>query len=790
MTLGNIGTGQRHRNAQSACPICGGWDSLPRGHGRRCSGYDSGDWCHCSREEHAGSLEPNAAGLYGHLMVGLCGCGQTHHERAAVYVGNSPRGPRAIETTYDYRDEAGVLLYQVVRFAGKQFAQRRPDGSARGGWDWRLGGVRRVPYRLPELMATNPSRPVYIVEGEKDVDTLERLGHVATCNPGGEGKWHLVEAAAAKALSGRDVIVIADRDAVGQRHAIMVADHIRKVARSLVVLQAPEPHKDVSDLVAAGLALSALVPLEGQKPKAAPEPPPKDGPLWDDEATDPGEVARPSIMIGHRVDLVVDALERHMGRLDDGLYKRLNELVTVLPSERSGAPTIRSLSIPAILPRVTRHVQFLAPAEDETKQPKRVAPTDRLISSFAHSPPWPNIRRLVGITETPMMRSDGTIISVPGYDEATGYLYQPSCEYPPIKERPTQRDAEDALASLVHVFCDFPYVDPVHAMVPIAALATVIAKSAISGRVPVFVFEASQQGSGKTLQGDCVHIIATGRPVSISSFPHDEDEQRKTVFACALEAAPVVFFDNIKGLFGGAAIEGAITTGSISQRALGQKDNVRAEWLSTVMVSGNNMTMTDDMLRRSLICRIEPPETRGPFQHPNLTQWVRQNRARLVVDILTILRSYAYHGYPDAGTGCLDSFLEWSQLIPGALVFAGGANVVLAKGSEASGATDESAAFRIVLRDLPSLCALRNDGRPMTVKAILSALYPPVLGAFADLREAVECLAPPRGNASPDALRLGKALRQRLGQVRDGKKLTCAMDRTQVRAWTVLDVAP
>ncbi|HWQ35422.1 MAG TPA: hypothetical protein VNQ79_21425 [Blastocatellia bacterium] len=74
---------------------------------------------------------------------------------------------------YDYRNDTGALLYQVCRFEPKSFRQRRPDGN--GGWLWRLEGARRVPYRLPELIAADPGEIVFIVEGEKDVDALRAL---------------------------------------------------------------------------------------------------------------------------------------------------------------------------------------------------------------------------------------------------------------------------------------------------------------------------------------------------------------------------------------------------------------------------------------------------------------------------------------------------------------------------------------------------------------------------------------------------------------------------------------
>ena len=98
--------------------------------------------------------------------------------------------PKArIVANYDYADEDGEVLYRVVRYDPKDFRQCRPD--SKGGWIWDMKDVGRVPYRLPELVKTDPSEPVFIVEGEKDVESLRSLGLVATCNVGGleSGEW-------------------------------------------------------------------------------------------------------------------------------------------------------------------------------------------------------------------------------------------------------------------------------------------------------------------------------------------------------------------------------------------------------------------------------------------------------------------------------------------------------------------------------------------------------------------------------------------------------------------------
>lgn len=127
---------------------------------------------------------------------------------------------RGIVARYPYVDEEGGLLFEAVRFSPKDFRQRRPDG--RGGWDWRLGDARRVLYRLPELLAAvERGETVYIVEGEKDVHALERVGLVATCNPMGAGKWRPEHAETLRGAA--RVVVIPDADKAGRSHAEEVA---------------------------------------------------------------------------------------------------------------------------------------------------------------------------------------------------------------------------------------------------------------------------------------------------------------------------------------------------------------------------------------------------------------------------------------------------------------------------------------------------------------------------------------------------------------------------------------
>ena len=118
-----------------------------------------------------------------------------------------PTGKPRIVATYDYADAAGQVLFQVVRFDPKDFRQRQPDGK--GGWLWKMKGVRPVPFRLPELAEAVGKRTVYIAEGEKGVLALVALGLTALGSPGGAGKWRRNYSAV---FAGADVVILPDND--------------------------------------------------------------------------------------------------------------------------------------------------------------------------------------------------------------------------------------------------------------------------------------------------------------------------------------------------------------------------------------------------------------------------------------------------------------------------------------------------------------------------------------------------------------------------------------------------
>jgi len=187
------------------------------------------------------------------------GCNHCGWKGGAKFIGNGQdRDP--VAAIYEYQNEAGQVLSRKVRTAGKKFWQQRPNG--RGGWINGTASIRRVLYRLPELIeAIAAERTLLVVEGEKDVDNLSAISVPATCNcegaskPGQKSKWR---AEYSESLRGADVVIIADNDAPGQYHAAEIVKALAGIARRVRLLDlqkywpdCPESG-DISDWLKAG----------------------------------------------------------------------------------------------------------------------------------------------------------------------------------------------------------------------------------------------------------------------------------------------------------------------------------------------------------------------------------------------------------------------------------------------------------------------------------------------------------------------------------------------------------
>jgi hypothetical protein len=293
---------------------------------------------------------------------------------------------------------------------------------------------------------------------------------------------------------------------------------------------------------------------------------------------------------------------------------------------------------------------------------------------------------LKGIISAPTMRPDGSILERPGYDVATGLLYDPAVDFPPVPDRPTFESAKAALCELVEPFLEFCFVkQDVGLAVCAAAVLSLVARNAIDGCVPMFPARSTTPGSGKDLLAVALCRIGTGRePRRTSDYKgkNADMEWKKVLLAYAMEGHPAILIGNVEGSLGSASLADALTKRTISERLLGFTRTVEAPLNMVWFASGNGLTFRGDLGRRVVPLDLEPavehPEDRtGPqpgrtWAHPDLIAYVTADRPRLVVSALTVLRAFHLAGRPAHGKPLKGSFEAWDRLIRAAVIWAGG----------------------------------------------------------------------------------------------------------------------
>ena len=233
--------------------------------------------------DHRGTWRDHEAGAGGGVLDLIIHRQGGDRKQAAQWLrehtgnGASESG-RTIAATYPYVDAHGDLIFEVVRFEPKEFRQRRPDGK--GGFAWNVKGVAPTLYRMPQVLeAVRSGARIFIVEGEKDADRLASAGIVATCNPGGAGKW---KPQLSELLSGAHVAIIPDADEAGKAHAEDVARQLTGLAENVRLIELADQARkeDVSDWLARGGSAEKLAKLADQAPVWRPSFKPRYPIIW------------------------------------------------------------------------------------------------------------------------------------------------------------------------------------------------------------------------------------------------------------------------------------------------------------------------------------------------------------------------------------------------------------------------------------------------------------------------------------------------------------------------------
>lgn len=288
-------------------------------------------------------------------------------------------------------------------------------------------------------------------------------------------------------------------------------------------------------------------------------------------------------------------------------------------------------------------------------------------------------RYLKGVSEAPLLRDDGTAAIINGYDPKTGfYINLPDSLVLTVKDRPTKEDAVAAIDDLRHLLREFPFVDSlsengeVSRSVALAGILTCIARPSLDC-APLIAVNAATPGSGKSAVAEVAFRIATGHEVAHVAYAKSE-EFEKRLDAEFLSGATTISIDNVETVLDNMKLKQAISSSTLKSRILGKSVSPVCTMVATIFANGNNLTLPNDMVRRSLLCKIDPKMERPEERvfDVNIKEHVLEYRARYLSDIFTIFRAHSLAGYPCSRV--LTGFEKWSKLVRSALLWLGQAD--------------------------------------------------------------------------------------------------------------------
>lgn len=629
--------------------------------------------------------------------------------------GNSAGQRSDIVATYDYTTAKGTLLFQVCRkemppkepggkprkrflqrrpalpedieryeqwkaAGGKASGQRKPPGvsldgrSPTGHWCWTSKDIPKKPlYRLPAIIdAVARGKRIYVVEGEKCVQTLEAIGRIATTCPEGSKKW---QSQHAEPLAGARVVVLPDADGPGRRHAQSVARSLASVGAEIRVVDLPGlgPKDDIVEwLDVDGNTPEQLDRIVGEAP------------VWtgaEDALEDDADAHRPLPTITVRageLPAIVDDAEVALSDGSSRLYHRGGELVCIQQDEETRMPVLRGVKRHQLRGLMAKSARWIRLASDGNGgfREQSIDPPMPVVDVLRERRDWSCIEPCIGVVESPTLRSDFSVLDSPGYDAHSMLLFDPGkLTWPRVDPRPSREDAEVALKLLKEVIIDFPFRSHADRSVALALFLTSVVRPALP-TAPLFIVTGHTRGTGKSQLCRAAHMTATGHDWQ-PRVATDDQELRKSLFSAAMEGARFFCLDNLAKRLASPVLDAALTTPFMSDRVLGASQLAKVRLQMTLMATGNNLTVGGDLgrrvLRSYLDTEFERPEERTGFLHPDLLHWIQKHRPRLAHAILTIVRA-CYVAEPDIKRRPMGSFEAWDHIVRRPLLWLGEAD--------------------------------------------------------------------------------------------------------------------
>lgn len=388
---------------------------------------------------------------------------------------------------------------------------------------------------------------------------------------------------------------------------------------------------------------------------------------------DPG---RPTITVLHGLrHQAADEALAAMAGAKVAFYQRDRSLVRVaLAKAKTSDGIVIEIAglIPVMAPILGRAMGKAAEWQKLLKsgEPVRIDPPKEVVEQVAAmSGDWP-FPPITGVISTQTLRPDGTILATPGYDDATGLVLVAPPPMPAIPDHPTRKDAAQALDLIGMLLAEFPFADEASRSVAFSMILTTVLRGALLPAVPMHVATAPQPGTGKSFLSDIASVISTGERCPVIAMAPNPEETEKRLIGAALTGQQIIAIDNVSEMMSGDFLNQLTERPILQPRGLGSSNMPRIANSFTVFANGNNLSAPADLVRRTLVCRLdanlENPEEREFKANP--VKIILADRGIYVAAALTIGRAYITAGMPDK-LRPLASFERWSDLVRSALVW-------------------------------------------------------------------------------------------------------------------------
>jgi len=319
--------------------------------------------------------------------------------------------------------------------------------------------------------------------------------------------------------------------------------------------------------------------------------------------------------------------------------------------------------------------------EEETEQYPPLDVVRDLLSRPAEERRLPHLARIVRV---PVYTPQGDLIADPGYHEPSGILHDPDPRLRGIRppRTPSSAQVDSARRLLLEdLLGEFPFTDPASRVHALAGMMLPFVRSLISGPTPLHHVGAPEVGTGKSLLCQAIlrPSLGAGDAERVHQAEANNDEWRKALTTALVKMPTAILLDNLHGRLSSGRLADALTALVWSDREIGTGQRVAAPvsclWLST----GNNVTFSAEIARRTLAidldARCARPDERTGWRHPDLLAWADEHRADLVEACLTLIAAWIAAGKPSWAptpqAPMMGSFESWCRTMGGILEVSG-----------------------------------------------------------------------------------------------------------------------